>query len=298
MKQYKKLDTVITRGQITINLPVIVLIIGIPALFAVGAGVLLPEKYIKTGILVGILSGLLSGVVAAWAWWSFKIAKWRIWAFENTKKSDWPLLNRRAINGNLIWPAGSKFEKTEIRTSEDKVKIKNITEEIEALTKIEWEILASDSNFPNRLDYYFDQTELILSLIIPAAFIGVGVYLMTDGSFVGLLSIGVGLYYTNLDKIKNIGNRKAQFSIGNDGLDNKNAYPGFVRWDDTQEITVDAISRTIQFGFWQGDECSEITLQLNPYKIGDYDEFLRNINVYLIRNSPPTEQTMIALDEK
>ena len=48
--------------------------------------------------------------------WSREVPKWRIWALRNV--DNWPELERRAIEGKLIWPRGNIFEKTEIKTAE------------------------------------------------------------------------------------------------------------------------------------------------------------------------------------
>lgn len=72
-----------------------------------------------------------AAIVVPWIYWSFKITRWRIWAFENV--DDVHSLKKRAIKAKLIWPDGSVFEKTEIRTKTDKARLKAIQEKLEIL---------------------------------------------------------------------------------------------------------------------------------------------------------------------
>jgi len=68
-------------------------------------------------------------VIVPWVYWSFMITKWRIWAFENVR--DVHELKSRAIAEKLIWPDGSIFEKTEIRTSQDRERLMLIEKRFE-----------------------------------------------------------------------------------------------------------------------------------------------------------------------
>lgn len=60
-----------------------------------------------------IILGLVLGSVIAWIWWSYWVVKWKLWAY--TEVQDFHLLYRRAVNGKLVWPMGSVYEKTEFR---------------------------------------------------------------------------------------------------------------------------------------------------------------------------------------
>lgn len=104
-------------GQLTVN--------GLVMFFLVAPGLtcnylsnkgLLPDWSVAAAVGVGFVS--------AWLSWSIMITKWRIWAFENVE--DLQGLKEMAISQRLIWPDGGIFEKTEIRTRADKVKLKAI----------------------------------------------------------------------------------------------------------------------------------------------------------------------------
>ena len=47
------------------------------------------------------------------------ITEWRIWAFENVRNVH--DLKKRAIEEKLLWENGNWFEKTEIRSKQDKI---------------------------------------------------------------------------------------------------------------------------------------------------------------------------------
>ena len=287
MKKYKSVSEVLRRGQIEVNGPVRIILVVVPIL-SIFLSLIIPEKY----AVIGILSGLFLAFVLAWLWWSYKIVKWRIWAFENTKKSDWNKLKERAVIQKLIWNDGSIFERTEIRSKEDKRKIEKInseigqieinkTEEDFSLDKIE-----DDPKVPTKIEYKYKRSETIMSAFLPIILITIGLYLISiDRIIIGILSVGMAIYHTDLNKIIDIWKKEIQFSIGDEGIDIKKFKQfGFVKWNNTQDISVDTESGILSLGVWEKDNFYEVTYNLNNYPIGDYDEFLRKINVYLKRN--------------
>ena len=117
MREQKSVDKAIKRGHLIVNVPVFIAIIGCPAL-----SLYLSKQNLIPGWGIGI--AFFIGFVLAWFIWSFMITKWRIWAFDNVRNVH--ELKKRAIREKLIWNEGSIFEKTEIRRSEDKIKLKKI----------------------------------------------------------------------------------------------------------------------------------------------------------------------------
>jgi|SRR6185312_16245148 hypothetical protein len=111
MPDYISVDAAISRGRKTINLPVQLIQFSIVA----STIYLVYEFKLPNWIYIILIP---SAVLVPWVYWSFKITKWRIWAFENVE--DVHDLKQRAITAKLIWPDGNIFEKTEIRTAEDK----------------------------------------------------------------------------------------------------------------------------------------------------------------------------------
>jgi hypothetical protein len=80
----------------------------------------------KSNIINGgiVVIFFLFEFVFAWLIWLFMITKWRIWAFQNVRNVH--ELKKRAIIEILIWEVGNFFEKTEIRSNHDKIKLKQL----------------------------------------------------------------------------------------------------------------------------------------------------------------------------
>ncbi len=117
MNEIVTVNKAITRGHRMVNYPVFVIMIGtLSVSFFLGSQGSFPLWIFPLGF--GLAFGL------AWLYWSIMITKWRIWAFENVRNVH--ELKKRAIQEKLIWPDGSVFEKTEIRSSATKEKWKSL----------------------------------------------------------------------------------------------------------------------------------------------------------------------------
>jgi hypothetical protein len=289
MKRYKSIDEVIRRGQIEVNGPVAIIMFGIPIIAILVAPIIIPKEYVG----ISTVAGLFLGFILAWLWWSYRIVKWRIWAFENTEKSDWHELKERAINQKLIWNDGSIFEKTEIRSREENQKILEINSKVNQveINKKEDELsldgIEDDPLIPSKIDYYYKRVETIMSLVLPILLSLLGIYLIgVDQILIGAISIIMAFYQTNLNRISDVWKKEVQFSIGNNGINFKNLSDlGFVIWEDTQDISVDIENGIFKLDVWRDEKLFEVTLNLNEYQIGDYEEFLRTINIYLKRKN-------------
>jgi hypothetical protein len=91
-------------GTLVVNVPVWLLLIGLPA--AAGAF----EH--QLGKLA--LAGFPIGFVLAWLWWSLSVPRWRLWAYERVDSIV--ALKRSAVSAGLTWPDGSFFARTEIKS--------------------------------------------------------------------------------------------------------------------------------------------------------------------------------------
>lgn len=288
MKKFKTINEVLRKGQNSVNVPVTIMLVVIPVSLIYISPLVFSEEYVDLVMIIG----LIIGIVLAWLWWSYKIVKWRIWAFENTKKSDWIQLKQRAIIQGLIWSDGSIFEKTEIRSKSEKDKIAQINVEIDKIQESErdqglsLDEIEDDPNIPSKLEYEYLRTETVSSLIVPVFLISMGIYLLiVDQLIFGILAIGFAVYRTDLDKIKNVWSKKIQFSISDDGMVMRRLKKfGLIKWQDTEDIIIDTENGILQFGVWKEDTFYEVTFNLNDYPIGDYDAFLRMMNVYMKRS--------------
>jgi hypothetical protein len=93
-------EQAVRRGQLIVNGPVVLLLIG-PLLAAVKW-----SSVWNWGIVP-------AGFVAAWLWWSFSVPRWRNWALDRGADPD--ELQSRGERAGIVWPVGSFFEKTEFR---------------------------------------------------------------------------------------------------------------------------------------------------------------------------------------
>ncbi|KGE84842.1 hypothetical protein IX84_31360 [Phaeodactylibacter xiamenensis] len=126
-----------------------------------------------------------------------------------------------------------------------------------------------------------------MSLVLPIILSLLGIYLIgVDQILIGAISIIMAFYQTNLNRISDVWKKEVQFSIGNKGINFKNLSDlGFVIWEDTQDISVDIENGIFKLDVWRDETLFEVTLNLNEYQIGDYEEFLRKINIYLKRKN-------------
>lgn len=82
---------------------------------------------------------LFGSIIIGWIWWSYRIVKWKYWAFSHVQPDESKKLYNRAIAVGLIWPTGSRFNKTEIWTQKDKEKWNALKPEIHHLFSVDTE---------------------------------------------------------------------------------------------------------------------------------------------------------------
>ena len=110
--QTVSVDEAIRRGTRIVNwpvklllcLPAVVLLVGRKLLHIASEGQVLSFAVILLPVCFG----------SAWLWWSINVPKSRLWAYEQF--ADIPELKRRAVAAGLIWPDGSFFSRTEIKS--------------------------------------------------------------------------------------------------------------------------------------------------------------------------------------
>ena len=93
----------VTVGTLVVNGPVFALLFG-PALLATWLG--------RIDALFWVLP---LSFIAAWMWWSFSVPRWRLWAYERAPSTG--EVHKKAILAGLVWPHGSFFERTEIKSA-------------------------------------------------------------------------------------------------------------------------------------------------------------------------------------
>ena len=236
MKSHISVNKALIRGHLMVNLPVFITMFGIPAL----AYYLKKQGWIP-GWGIGVAAVL--GFVLAWLVWSIMITKWRIWAFENVRNVH--ELKQKAIEQNLIWPDGNLFEKTEIRTKSDKLKLQQLQEKF--LLEDEYK---EDLGLPAKTEIFYSKTDLYFEAGAMLLVLGGGIYLLLpDGeekkTKIIVFSI-IAILIAVIDLIKlwsKIRNPKPQIVIDNQGI--STPATGFIEW---QHIFNEKVQGTGAFG--------------------------------------------------
>ena len=176
MYETVSVDEAVRKGRRIINLPILFIMFVPPALlfFAVAF-----YDYPGWTIIVAVSVGFIS----AWVFWSFMITKWRLWAFDNVRNVH--ELRKRAIKEKLIWPDGTFFEKTEIRTSSDKERWVSLQERFNRE-----DVFIDDYTIPTLTEIYFSKNKKIGNMIALLLCLTGGVFLLiaTDRYLVGSIA--------------------------------------------------------------------------------------------------------------
>ena len=225
MRQEISVTKAINRGHLIVNIPVFICIIGIPALtFYLSNQNLIPNW--------GIGIGFFLGFIIAWLVWSFMVTKWRIWAFENVRNVH--ELKKRAIQEKLIWNDGNIFEKTEIRNSEDKCKLKKLEKKFEQEDQYR-----EDYSLPLKMEIHYSKAYNYVELGVSILIIGVGIYFFTNGEtkqyILGAIMTGIGLYST-IREFRKALDTKPKIIIDSKGIQTKNVV--FKNWSNIENEEV------------------------------------------------------------
>jgi len=169
--------------------------------------------------------GFVATFAAAWLWWSVMITQWRIWAFTNVRNVH--ELKRKAVNQKLIWHDGSWFEKTEIRTRKQRMKL----EELEGKFKLQdiVEHIEDDKSIPFETKIYISKISKWVFLMSFLMMIGVGVFGIIHAEWYGYVLAGIGVWamYSEIPKYLN---SKPQVVLNENGIETINT--GFTLWKD------------------------------------------------------------------
>lgn len=163
MRQEVSVDKAIWRGHLMVNLPILSVFIGITVFwFYLDA---------QTSLLPGWLFILiiLGGFLLAWLVWSIMITRWRIWAFENVRNVH--ELKKRAVEEKLIWRDGHIFEKTEIRTKNQREKLKKLNIKFDKK-----DIYKEDYSLPIKTDIYYSKSSTTFQFIFSLFLVITGIY--------------------------------------------------------------------------------------------------------------------------
>lgn len=274
MRQEISVNKAINRGHLIVNIPVFICIIGIPALsFYLSNQNLIPKW--------GIGIGFVLGFVIAWLVWSFMVTKWRIWAFENVRNVH--ELKKRAIQEKLIWNDGNIFEKTEIRNSEDKSRLKKLEKKFEQEDEYR-----EDHSLPLKMEIHYSKAYNYVELGVSILIIGVGIYFFTKADIkqyiLGAIISGIGLYST-IKEFRKALDTKPKIIIDSRGIQTKNVE--FKNWSSikSEEVIQEGYGKSAKsylIYFYDEEEFEKI--QIDSLNV-THRELENIIRTYRIRNN-------------
>lgn len=178
-------DVALRKGNIQLKVvPVALMLLFMVAPFVV-------SELVEVHIGWLFATGFIGGFVLGWLWWSFAVTHWRIWAYEHVRNIH--ELMEMAVNEKLIWPKGSFFERTEVRTKAQR----------ELLLQLEARFATPDEQMddpavPARTVVLYSRLQMAFLLAWGIGMIGFAAYLFTtDGSpLVTLLIAAMGVWVT------------------------------------------------------------------------------------------------------
>jgi hypothetical protein len=272
MRQEISVNKAISRGHLIVNIPVFICIIGIPALsFYLSNQNLIPKW--------GIGIGFILGFAFAWSVWSFMITKWRIWAFQNVRNVH--ELKKRAIQEKLIWNDGNIFEKTEIRTLEDKEELKKLEKKFD-----KEDVYREDYSLPPKTIIKYSKSLGFFELII--LIIGAGIYFVSKGTNKSYMLGGImGLIgiYSSIKELRKFLNNKPQIIIDNKGIETIAAE--FKNWSniESEEVIQEGYGKSAKsyLTYWYDDEMFE-KIEIDQLDI-THQQLENIIRTYRIRNN-------------
>jgi hypothetical protein len=184
--------------------------------------------YLFSPLWVVYLFFILS-IIFSWLYWSIMITKWRIWAFTNVRNIH--ELKKKAEWNGLIWKKGSFFEKTEIKTNQQKKQLIALEAKFN-----QPDLIIENHDFLSETVVYFSKKTSIITFI--------------DSGLLFIYSIGACIYheyllaiiclilgiYPMFDAFKRYFNRNPQITLNNKGI--WTTKTGFQKWQDIEDEEV------------------------------------------------------------
>lgn len=252
-------DDAVSKGQRMINYPVLAIIIGCSVI-----GIFTGTFYHKTWLFAGGIGG---GFIAGWIYWSFMITRWRIWAFDNVRNVH--ELKKKAIKAKLIWPDDSVFNKTEIRTAEQKEKWEQLQEKFK-----KEDVFVDNLEVPSETVIHYSKGKNFFEMSFMLLMTLVGIYLLSTEKnlYTGVFLVAIGGFLT-FREYRQATNTTAQITLNEKGIETYKT--GFYSWDQVENE--DVINRS------SGKNSSTYLVYDHPegteeLMIDDYDTNLRDLS--------------------
>lgn len=278
---------VLNRGHLMLTIPTMCFLFLLPF-----ASYLVSSQFLggnDSGIVV--LVSILVGLVLGWLSWSYFVVKWKIYAFEEMDKSEWGELYNRAVAEKLIWEFGSIFERTEIRSKEEKEKLASIEDAFFSHTDTSVSladlVIDDDGSLLEETRFFYKKTELYANAILPIVFGLAGGYLIwyAEELFFGIMGFVVVVLVFSPSKFVDLFERRVQLTLSDHGVNFHTLESvGFVKWENVEMVTTNSETASLYLSFWEGDVMFDVTLNISGYDFQSYPKLLETINIYMKRN--------------
>jgi hypothetical protein len=246
MKENRTIQAALNRGQWIINLPVLIIMLGMMSSF-----LYLGVKKICPIWIVAI--GFVLGFSLAWLWWSFMVTRWMLWAFP--KVDNVQELRQAAVAASLIWPKGHFFEKTMIISAAQQAQLDQLDAKHSVPTPKLLKTYRTDETIPMETLIYYSKISIILTLLAGLGLCSILIMDLWDKPKLEFKSIMdyfgiafcVWLFTDSFKQLLNINN--PQLIISNKGIWCADyADEGVHLWSD---ITEENITREYHGKHWQ-----------------------------------------------
>ncbi len=276
-----KLYKLILIGQLGINLPVTLIIIGLPLI----AFFLIDNLILK---IISMILLLILGVALAWRLWGTLITKWRIWAFGQIEDpADLIILRDLAVQTALIWQDGHTFENTEIRTAEERLKIRQISQAINEAEQTE--DINAYKETPSSVGYKINKANILFYLVLEIFILALSVmsFLLTDNDIISgfLLLIFCGVFREGKTHItvKHLFSDKYFLEFDNEFLQIHAPKKQPIKWENIMYIGVHKDERFMIVDTKEGNTHKSLKVDLKIYQIPDYKRFKKTVQVFVDR---------------
>lgn len=259
----KTIRKVIIAGHLMINLPICLLIFGLPMLCYFFLDI---DNGFWRFVIIVISFGL--GFLLAIFYWSRLISYWRVWAFNKVDEDRWLALKRCAIDQYLIWDdgMGSGFE--EIRTIGQVEKLDKVFNKIYADEQLELLKLSIESD--EKFSYKFRKQYSLLLIVITFLVFGFAIYLLIARQFnYAILPAAIAIFLANdLRKLKHHSSSEEYLTISPLGISVKYPKDESYLWHELQNISLNKLDGLLIL-YFENNKRKRLVVDLNYFDIAD-----------------------------
>ena len=268
MPEEISVEKAISRGHRMVTIPGILIMFGIMGLTALFG--------LHKDDPVWILPvGLSSSILISWLFWSVQITKWKVWAFSDVRNVH--ELKKRAIQGNLTWKDNSIFTKTEIWSSEDRLKWELLQNKFLKKDEI---IFENNLTVPSETTIYYSKGKNLVEMIIMLLCVAFGIYLIIEGEnyLFGWALILFGSYFA-FKEFKEATNKTPQIILSDKGI--QTIHTRFYNWQDinNEDVDIQQSGKNTNCYLTYGHKDGVENLLIDDYDT-DYEKLRKLLRIY------------------